>query len=126
MMFTQDDLNKYPLCKKLIFNWYIKKMIESFKGTDNVTDEEVAKAAIQMVDEGLIVRVINNTPRLIFDVLDENDVKVSIFAGETAFRYSFDGGKVESIDYSLRKLAELDALSTGLEMLEDKLQKANV
>jgi hypothetical protein len=67
--------------------------------------------------------MIELTPRGAFDFFDANNIfiQISVDLENKCFRYSFDGGLVESNDYPTRKDAENRSVEAAFEILNDKL-----
>ena len=115
-------LEVYPRAAEVINEFYRSKMIESMD-TPDVPDEFKEMLKQQEFDNEYVAKFIDANPRILFDVFDSNDVyiQISIDPENECFRYSFDGGKVESNDYQLRILAEKAAIETAFQLLNDKL-----
>jgi hypothetical protein len=115
-------LETYPKAAEVINEFYHTKMIDSMS-TEDVPDEFKEMLRQQEFDNQYVAKFVDANPRILFDVFDSNDVyiQISIDLENECFRYSFDGGKVESNDYQLRILAEKAAIETAFQILNDKL-----
>jgi len=119
-----DIIKNYPYAYKILYEFYKKKM------EDAATTERLKEfTASFSTPESLlpyILSLVENVPRVIFDMLDENGIfiNINVYKIEEAlmFRYSFDE-KVESIDYSSRISCERDAIEDGIKYLNEKLEK---
>jgi predicted metal-dependent phosphotriesterase family hydrolase len=116
-------LENYPKAAVKIKEWFLEKMLDNLKKTDDTVPEEFKDYVRQQgIDDDKIAKIIGNNPRALFDVFDENEIFIDVtFDHEhRVFRYSFDG-KVESNDYTLRKDAEAAAVTEAFKILNDKL-----
>ena len=115
-------LETYPKAAEVISEFYRSKMIESLN-TEDVPDEFKEMVKGQEFDNQYISTFIDANPRILFDVFDSNDIyiQISVDLENECFRYSFDGGKVESNDYELRIVAEKAAIEAAFQILNDKL-----
>jgi len=112
-------LNNYPLASKKIKEWFEKKMIESFK------DKEVPEAFKQgMLEEGVsnerLGVMIDNQPRFLFDVFDENEIFISISYVPKTFLISINENN--TFPTNLRKEGEIRAIKEAFKLLEEKLK----
>ena len=115
-------LEKNPESAKLVIDWFFSKMIESLNGSS--VDEEFRNfMREQALDNDKMGVMIDANPRMLFDVFDANDVfiQITIDLENKCFRWSFDGGLVESNDYTSRKEAEQKAIEQAFKLLEEKL-----
>jgi hypothetical protein len=116
-------LETYPKTADVIKEFYNKKMIDSLEGDGDVPEDFKEMIRSQSFDSEYVAPFIDNNPRFLFDVFDVNDIyiQISVDLENNCFRYSFDGGKVESNDYESRTLAEKAAIESAFQMLNDKL-----
>lgn len=119
-----EILEKYPLSKKVIKDWFMKSMLESFK------DESVPEEFKQfMLDQGIedekVAKLIDVNVRILFDVLDENDIIVSIGYHEN-FGFNYSVGDINDQQHYLktRKEAEHTAIEFAFQILEEQLTPA--
>ena len=115
-------LEKYPEAAAVIRQFYTNELVESLKG-GNYPDEFKQFALAQPLDNEYIAEFINTAPRGLFNVFDDNDIfiQISVDIENKCFRWSFDGGKVESNDYTSRKETEAAAVEKAFEILNEKL-----
>ncbi len=121
-MKTQELFEKYPEAAEAVISYYADIFVKSVEESD--TPEEFKEFARQQrIDDVYVAEFIDNNPRGTFDVFDANDVyiQISVDIENKCFRYSFDGGKVESNDYTNRKEAEVAAVEKAFEILNEKL-----
>jgi hypothetical protein len=112
-------LEKYPLAAKVVKDWFMEQMLESFK------DETVPEGFKQyMLEQGVendkVAKMIDANPRMLLDVFDDNEIYISVFYTPGIFMAS-----VNQIDikpkFNTRKQAELNAIEVAFEILEYKL-----
>ena len=121
-MNNEELLETYPKAADVVRKHFMEKLLENLNDADLPEDfKEFARQ--QDIDNEKIASLISSQPRGLFDVLDENDVfvQISVDLENKCFRYSFDGGKVESNDYDTRKEAEVAAIEKAFEILNNKL-----
>jgi len=113
------QLENYPNAKHLMTIWFIKKMVSALKDQENApSTEDMMKN--QHIHE-YISNVIQSNPRAFFEFFDENGIKISIIAEvEDVYRWSLDGGNVQSIDHSSRIEAETEAFWNSVDIFEEK------
>ena len=129
-------LEKYPLAKKVVKDWFMKSMIESFKD-ESVPDEFKQFMLEQGIEDDKIGTLIDINPRMLFDVFDDNNIRIHICVGSdvSSNNFSFhiasdviktDVSQGESVkdltnDFKTRKEAEIKAIEYAFELLEIKL-----
>ena len=121
-MIAIELLETYPKVAEVINEFYRTKMMESMN-TSDVPDEFKEMLKQQEFDNQYVASFIDSNPRFLFDVFDANSIYIQITVDleNNCFRYSFDGGQVESNDYSTRKEAEAKSIETAFDILNDKL-----
>lgn len=113
-----------PHATLVIQSWFMGKMLESLD--DNTVPEDFREMLRQQgVQKEHLIKMVEGSPRSLLDVLDENDVIISIVydAKNNVFRYAVNDS-VESIDYKTRKEAEADAIAYGVMELETKIKES--
>ena len=129
-------LEKHPLSAKLIREWFMEKMIESLND-NSITDEFRQFMREQVIDDDKIGIMIDANPRMLFDVLDDNNIRIHICVGSdvSSDNFSFhiasdviktDASQGESVkglinDFKTRKETEIKAINYAFELLEIKL-----
>lgn len=118
-----EILEKYPLSKKVIKDWFMKSMLESFK------DESVPEEFKQfMLDQGIeddkVAKLIDVNVRILFDVLDENDVIVELFLYPNGEFTCKIGNEATTLSWKTRKEAEHFGVEAAFDILESKLTPA--
>ncbi len=116
-------LEKFPKAADVIKEFYNNKMINSLEEDGNIPQDFKEMVRAQSFDSEYVAPFIDNNPRFLFDVFDSNNIyiQISVDLENNCFRYSFDGGKVESNDYELRTDAEKVAIEAAFQILNDKL-----
>ena len=119
----EELFKKYPETAKAIVEFYTEAFKKSIE--DSNVDEvykEYARESVKIEDEN-VAQMIELTPRGAFDFFDNNDIyiQISVDLENKCFRYSFDGGLVESNDYLTRIAAEIRSVEVAFEILNNKL-----
>jgi hypothetical protein len=122
-------LEKHTLTAKIIRDWFLKKMMESFK--DETVPEEFKQ---YMIDQGVenekVATLIDVNPRMLLDVFDENEIYIHIepFCNELekqlqsfGYRILFNDYMPKNMEFKNRKEAELFAIEAAFEILEQQL-----
>lgn len=112
-------LNKYPESAKIIRAWFLEKMIESLQTAD-VPDEFKDMMRETGIEDDKLAIMIDSNPRMLLDVFDDNEIYISVLYTPSVFMISINqndlGTRVKT-----RKEAELVAIDTAFEILENKL-----
>jgi hypothetical protein len=118
-----DLLETYPKAATVIKEFYYEKMINSLQEDNDIPQEFKDMVKAQQFDSEYIATFIDNNPRFLFDIFDANDVYIQITVDleNNCFRYSFDGGQVESNDFLTRIAAETRSIEAAFEILNEKL-----
>jgi hypothetical protein len=113
-------LEKHTLTAKIIRDWFLKKMMESFK--DETVPEEFKQ---YMIDQGVenekVATLIDVNPRMLLDVFDENNIVIETLLypnGEFTIKI---GNQATTNSWKTRKEAELFAIEAAFEILEKQL-----
>lgn len=115
-------LEKYPLSAKVIKNWIMLQMMESFKDT-SVPDEFKDFMLSQGVENDKVGTMIDAQPRMLFDVFDENNIIVETFLyPDTNFTIKI-GNQATTNSWKTRRESEVFAIDTAFEILEDRLNE---
>ena len=118
-----DLLETYPKAATVIKEFYYEKMINSLQEDNDIPEEFKDMVKAHQFDSEYIATFIDNNPRFLFDIFDANDVYIQITVDleNNCFRYSFDGGQVESNDFLTRIAAETRSIEAAFEILNEKL-----
>lgn len=114
-------LQKYPEAAKVVKAYYLEIMLSTL--IDNSLPEDFKEHVREMgIDDDKISRILNASPRAMFDVFDDNGIFINVtFDNEyRIFRYSVDG-EVDSQEYLFRKAAEEAAVGEAFKILNEKL-----
>jgi hypothetical protein len=113
-------LLKYPLSGKIVSDWVMSQMLESFKD-ESVPDDFKNYMLEQGVDNDKLAVMIDAQPRSLFDVFDANDIIIQILL-EKDETFSYKIFSVIATNYwKTRKEAEMFAIEAAFEILENKL-----
>ena len=77
MKLAIEILNDYPIATEIVREWFLKRMRKSLE-EDNVSDEFKEGMLKMGVPDSTLAIMIDQSPRNFFDVLDENDIYVTI------------------------------------------------
>lgn len=122
-MITTAILTNNPFAKKVIMNWFMEKMIESFKD-QSVPQEMVDYMRENGISDERLIDALNINPRMLFDVLDKNDVFVQVnvnFQNKT-FSYNINDGEIISGGFNNRKDCEMHAIVAAIVQLNKNVQ----
>jgi hypothetical protein len=116
-------LETYPKAADVVKQHFTNKLLESLNNADLPDDfKEFAKQ--QEIDNDKIGELIDSQPRGLFDVFDENQVyvEITVVVGQnTFFIYHVNGVVNNNPPYHNRKEAEIAAIETAFQVLNDKL-----
>lgn len=116
-------LETYPKAGKIVNKWFLDKMIASLNN-DAIPDEFKEYISNQPIENENISVMIDNNPRVLFDVFDENDIYVEILvdykSNSAKFSYTVINDEMYSnpITYSSRRYAELAAIEQAFKLLD--------
>lgn len=113
-------LEKYPLAAKVVSEWVMEQMLESFKD-ESVPEDFKIYMRQQGVDNDKLAVMIDAQPRFLFDVFDHNDIMIEIMIyPDKTFTCKVDNrGTVQS--WKTRRESEAFSIETAFEMLDNKL-----
>lgn len=112
-------LEKYPHATEVVKDWFMQKMLESFKD-ESVPAEFKEFMRQQGITDDRLATIIGENPRVLFDVLDDNQLIINVVHSNNGF--SWDVDTVKSVEfYSSRRQAELTAVERAFEILNDRL-----
>lgn len=112
-------LEKYPYATDAIREWFMKKMIESFRD-QSVPAEFKEFMRQQGVSNERLAKILSDNARVLFDVFDDNNLIINIIYTDQGF--TWDVEDVKSIQYySSRKEAELAAVERTFRILDERL-----
>jgi hypothetical protein len=113
-------LEKYPLTAKVVSDWVMQQMLESFK--DESVPEEFKHYMLQQgVDNDKLAVMIDTQPRFLFDVFDENDVIIeTIVFSDKTFSCKI-GRQATTNSWKTRRESETFSIEAAFDILENKL-----
>ena len=112
-------LEKYPLTGKIVKDWFLNQMLESFK--DSTVPEDFKSYMLEQgIENDKVAILIDVNPRVLLDVFDENDIFISVNITDRKFTYRIDN-VINPTEYSTRKECELISITRAFEILENKL-----
>ena len=125
---TVDDMielmDKYPEAVKEVVAFYLDKLLESLK-TESVPEDFKEYVRQQGVDNKTIVKIVENSPRMLFDVFDAYELFVETMYMEHAFHYTVSNGTEivtsNTKKYNTRKECDGAAVEDAFKLLNDKL-----
>jgi len=112
-------LESYPLTAKVVRDWFMNQMLESFND-DTVPEGFKQYMLEQGIDNDKVAILIDVNPRNLLDVFDEHEVFISINVVDRKFTYRIDN-LVNPTEYSTRKECELISITRAFDILENKL-----
>ena len=116
-------LETYPKAAEVITKFFVDQLINSLNDADLPEDfKEFARE--QEIGNERVGALIDNQPRGLFDVLDANKVyiEITVIVGEnTFFIYHVNGVVNNTPPYHNRRDAEMAAVETAFQILNDKL-----
>ena len=116
-----DLLEKHPYTAEVIREWFMKKMITSFK--DQEIPQDFKEFMRQKgVPNDRLVKLIENTPRVLFDVFDDNELIINVIHSAHGFSWNIADDKDDQF-YSSRKNAEMIAVERAFIILNNKLDE---
>ena len=117
----REVFEKNPHATLVVQSWFMSKMLESL--TDSSVPEDFKEMMRQKgVELEQLIKMVEGSPRALFDVLDEHDVVVQINT-YPHFSYSINNETIAG-SWTTRKEAETFAVSAAIEMLEKKIKES--
>lgn len=119
-MMTNELLQSYPLATEVVREWFMMKMVDSFK--DNEVPQDFKEFMRQQgVPNERLLKIIKDNPRILFDVFDNNGLIISIIHSSEGFTWGMNGKTVHN--FSSRKDAEMNAVENAFLILNTKLDE---
>ena len=122
-MTSKELLEAYPKAADVVRQHFTNKLVDSLNDAE-LPDDFKEFARQQEIDNDKIASFIDAQPRGLFDVLDENQVyvEITVVVGQnTFFIYHVNGVVNNNPPYHNRKEAEIAAVETAFQILNDKL-----
>jgi hypothetical protein len=118
-----ETLQNYPEAAKVVNNYYLEIMLKSLN--DDSLPENFKEFVREMgVDNDKIAKIIEGSPRALFDVFDENQIYIEISVSNDKFSYKIyprDAKFLDVIWYDTRKEVEKIAILDAFKLLNDKI-----
>lgn len=112
-------LETYPYATDAVKDWFMGKMIESFKD-QSVPAEFKEYMRQQGISNDRLSKILSDNPRVLFDVFDDNNLIINIIYTDQGF--TWDVEDVKSIQYyPSRRDAEVAAVERTFRILDEKL-----
>ena len=110
----------YSKTATVIRQWYLSKLLEELKD-QSLPEDFKQHVRDQGIDDERICKMIEASPRSLFDVFDDHKVCVEIFLYPTyTFGYKIEGHEPIT-SFPTRKEAENAAIEDAFELLNNKL-----
>lgn len=120
-MKSLELLEKYPKATEVIKSWYLQKMLESLVD-ENIPEEFKEFMLEQGIETDKIAKMIDGSPRTLFDVFDDNEIFIQINVNGN-FSYSINNGDVISGSWNKRVDAESESIKVAFDLINKKLEK---
>jgi hypothetical protein len=119
-------LETYPKAAVAIKEFYYGKMINSLEEDNEIPQEFKDMVKAQQFDSEYIATFIDNNPRFLFDIFDENGIYITtpVAASDGYFRWEIhsEAEVYETSEYlNNRKLAETAAIEEAFKILNEQL-----
>lgn len=118
-----ETLEKYPEAAKVVNNYYLEIMLKSLN--DDSLPENFKEFVREMgVGNDKIAKIIEGSPRALFDVFDENQIYIEISVSNDKFSYKIYPRDIKFLDvvwYDTRKEVEKIAILDAFKLLNDKI-----
>lgn len=125
---TLEKLEKFPNVLDALRNYYMKKLEDSIKKTENVPDDFKEMLREKGITDDTIITVINESPANLFYFFDRYNIFINITAYSSGlFGYSILGNLATvgtSTTFPSRKEAEKEAIQVAINELEKSLTKS--
>lgn len=116
-----EIMEQYPEAARVVREYYLEKMLSSLND-DSLPEGFKEYVRSQGIDNEKIAKMLEVSPRGLFDVFDNNGIFIQInaFVGTQSFSWNInnDGNNKH---YGSRKEAETDAVIKAFELLNEKL-----
>ena len=115
-------LKENPKTAIVIKQWFLEKMLESLKD-ESLPEDFKNYVREQGIDDDKIAKMVEGSPRSLFDVFDDHKVFIQInaYSSSSSFSYFINDGDMVSGGWTERKEAELAAIIQAFKLLEEKL-----
>jgi len=119
-----EILTTYPIAAKVVKDWILSQMLESFKD-ESVPDSFKDFIFQQGLEDDKISVMIDANPRFLFDVFDDCDIIIEtiVFPDKT---FSCKIGKEATTNsWKTRKESEMFAIEAAFQILNNRIEDEN-
>jgi hypothetical protein len=117
-------LEKNPQATEVVKSYYLDVMLASLND-DSLPDNFKDFVRQQGIDNDKIAKIIDGSPRNLFDVFDENSLFIETMYMEGAFHYTINNGENVILSnpqpYKTRKECDRAVIEEAFKLLNDKL-----
>jgi hypothetical protein len=114
-------LKEYPNSANIVRQWFLNKMLNGLKD-DSIPEGFKEYMKQKGVDDEKITDILQNSPRSMFDVFDDNGLYIEITRADDHFWWAVNSSVYQE-KYSTRKDAEKAAISESFKLLNEKLNE---
>jgi hypothetical protein len=114
-----DILENNPHATEAVREWFTEKMKESLKD-QTLPDNFKEFMRQQGLPNDRLLKMFEESPRILFDVFDENNVIINVMHNDDGFIWDVNNVKNVEI-YASRRMAEKAAVQRAFQVLNDKL-----
>jgi hypothetical protein len=118
-------LQKYPEAGRVVKAYFLEILISSLK-TEGLPEDFKDHVRAQGIDDEVVAKILDNAPRNLFDVFDENNQIIEISVSGNQFSYKIFPRDVKFLDvtwYPSRKEAEHAAVADAFATLDKTLKQ---
>lgn len=112
-------IKEYPKAGEIILQWYKDKMQASLTDVEGITEDLKESFKQYTVGDAHMGLMIDSTPRMLFDVFDDNSIFIVIHK-EKVFSYDINNGEVIAGAWNNRKETEMAAIRQAFILLDKK------
>jgi hypothetical protein len=117
-------LEKNPQATEVVKSYYLDVMLQSLND-ESLPENFKDFVRQQGIDNDKIAKIIDGSPRNLFDVFDENELIIETMYMERTFHYTISDGEeviaANSEKYNTRKECDKAAVKHVFKLLNDKL-----
>lgn len=117
-------LEKNPHAADVVKSYYLNVMLQSLND-DSLPENFKDFVRQQGIDNDKIAKIIEGSPRNLFDVFDENSLFIETMYMEKAFHYTINDGEQVILTnpqpYNTRKECDRAVVEQAFKLLNDKL-----
>lgn len=120
-------MEKYPEAAKEVVAFYLEKLLTSLK-TESVPEGFKDFVRQKGVDNETIVKIVESSPRMLFDVFDSHELFIETLYMEDAFHYTVSNGEevivANSENYKTRTECDRASVQEAFRLLNEKLSQS--